>query len=48
MRILALTAGAARMYCGSRLRDNALAPELKRQGHLVKMCRDLKIHAEEI
>jgi glycosyltransferase involved in cell wall biosynthesis len=33
MRILALTAGAARMYCGSCLRDNALAAELKRQGH---------------
>ena len=35
MRILALTAGAARMYCGSCLRDNALAAELKRQGHHV-------------
>jgi glycosyltransferase involved in cell wall biosynthesis len=35
MRILALTAGAARMYCGSCLRDNALAAELKRQGHEV-------------
>ena len=33
MRILALTAGAARMYCGSCLRDNSLAAELKRQGH---------------
>jgi glycosyltransferase involved in cell wall biosynthesis len=33
MKILALTAGAARMYCGSCLRDNALAAELKRQGH---------------
>jgi glycosyltransferase involved in cell wall biosynthesis len=33
MRILALTAGAARMYCGSCLRDNALAAALKRQGH---------------
>ena len=27
MRILALTAGAARMYRGSCLRDNSLAPE---------------------
>jgi glycosyltransferase involved in cell wall biosynthesis len=33
MKILELTAGAARMYCGSCLRDNALAAELKRQGH---------------
>jgi glycosyltransferase involved in cell wall biosynthesis len=33
MKILLLTAGAARMYCGSCLRDNTLAAELKRQGH---------------
>jgi glycosyltransferase involved in cell wall biosynthesis len=33
MKILSLTAGAANMYCGSCLRDNALATELKRQGH---------------
>src|SRR5664279_276342 len=33
MKILAFTAGAAKMYCGSCLRDNALAAELKRQGH---------------
>jgi glycosyltransferase involved in cell wall biosynthesis len=33
MKILAFTAGAARMYCGSCLRDNALAAELKRLGH---------------
>jgi glycosyltransferase involved in cell wall biosynthesis len=33
MRILSLTAGAARMYCGSCLRDNALARELRRLGH---------------
>lgn len=33
MKILAITAGAADMYCGSCLRDNALAAELKRQGH---------------
>ncbi len=33
MRILYLTAGAAGMYCGSCLRDNALATELMRQGH---------------
>ncbi len=35
MRILYLTAGAAGMYCGSCLRDNALAAELFRQGHEV-------------
>ena len=33
MKILAFTAGAASMYCGSCLRDNALAAELRRQGH---------------
>jgi glycosyltransferase involved in cell wall biosynthesis len=33
MKILAFTAGAAQMYCGSCLRDNRLAAELKRQGH---------------
>jgi glycosyltransferase involved in cell wall biosynthesis len=37
MRILALTAGAARMYCGSCLRDNSLAAELQRQGHDVTL-----------
>lgn len=33
MRILSITAGAAGMYCGSCLRDNALAAELLKQGH---------------
>jgi glycosyltransferase involved in cell wall biosynthesis len=33
MRILSITAGAAGMYCGSCLRDNALASELLKQGH---------------
>jgi len=33
MRILSITAGAADMYCGSCLRDNALAAELLRRGH---------------
>jgi glycosyltransferase involved in cell wall biosynthesis len=37
MRILALTAGAASMYCGSCLRDNALAAELMAQGHEVTL-----------
>src|SRR6187549_796743 len=32
MRLLYLTAGAAEMYCGSCLRDNALASALKRRG----------------
>lgn len=33
MNILFITAGAAGMYCGSCLRDNALAAELKSRGH---------------
>jgi glycosyltransferase involved in cell wall biosynthesis len=33
MRILSLTGGAGSMYCGSCLRDNALAAELLRRGH---------------
>lgn len=33
MKIIAFTAGAAQMYCGSCLRDNALAAEIRRQGH---------------
>ena len=37
MRILALTSGAANMYCGSCLRDNALAAELIAQGHDVML-----------
>ena len=37
MRILSLTAGAATMYCGSCMRDNALAAELIRQGHEVSL-----------
>lgn len=32
MKILSLTAGAANMFCGSCLRDNALAAELRRMG----------------
>ncbi len=35
MKILYITAGAAGMYCGSCLRDNALAAEWLRQGHEV-------------
>ena len=37
MRILSLTAGAASMYCGSCMRDNALAAELIRLGHDVTL-----------
>jgi glycosyltransferase involved in cell wall biosynthesis len=37
MKILALTAGAARMYCGSCLRDNSLAAEIKKQGHNITL-----------
>src|ERR1700693_1471999 len=33
MKILASPAGAAQMYCGSCIRDNALAAALKSQGH---------------
>jgi glycosyltransferase involved in cell wall biosynthesis len=33
MKIVSITAGAAGMYCGSCLRDNAMAAELLRQGH---------------
>jgi glycosyltransferase involved in cell wall biosynthesis len=37
MRILSITAGAAGMYCGSCLRDNALAIELMARGHDVTL-----------
>jgi glycosyltransferase involved in cell wall biosynthesis len=37
MRILSLTAGAATMYCGSCLRDNAIAIELIARGHEVTL-----------
>ncbi len=37
MKILSLTAGAASMYCGSCLRDNALAAELRRMGHEITL-----------
>jgi glycosyltransferase involved in cell wall biosynthesis len=37
MNILSITAGAAGMYCGSCLRDNALAVELMRRGHQVTL-----------
>jgi glycosyltransferase involved in cell wall biosynthesis len=37
MRILSITAGAASMYCGSCLRDNALAAQLIARGHDVTL-----------
>ncbi|MGH9768889.1 MAG: glycosyltransferase family 4 protein, partial [Blastocatellia bacterium] len=37
MKVLYITAGAAGMYCGSCLRDNALATELIKQGHDVTL-----------
>jgi glycosyltransferase involved in cell wall biosynthesis len=37
MNILSITAGAASMYCGSCLRDNALAAELLAKGHTVTL-----------
>jgi glycosyltransferase involved in cell wall biosynthesis len=37
MRVLSITAGAASMYCGSCLRDNALARELLARGHDVTL-----------
>lgn len=37
MKILSLSAGAANMYCGSCMRDNALAAELMRLGHEVTL-----------
>ena len=37
MRLLYITAGAAKMYCGSCLRDNALAAELISRGHDVEL-----------
>ncbi len=37
MRILTLTAGAASMYCGSCMRDNALAARLIKLGHDVTL-----------
>ena len=37
MKILSITAGAADMFCGSCLRDNALAAELLARGHDVTL-----------
>jgi glycosyltransferase involved in cell wall biosynthesis len=51
MRILSLTAGAAQMYCGTCMRDNALASELIRQGHdvvLIPMYTPTKTDEENV
>ena len=37
MKLLSITAGAGGMYCGSCLRDNALAAQLKSLGHDVTL-----------
>lgn len=37
MNVLSITAGAADMFCGSCLRDNALAAELMARGHQVTL-----------
>src|SRR5258705_10223374 len=37
VKILYLTGGAGQMYCGSCLRDNALATELMARGHDVSL-----------
>jgi glycosyltransferase involved in cell wall biosynthesis len=37
LKLLSITAGAANMYCGSCLRDNALAAELRARGHDVML-----------
>ncbi len=51
MRIYYITAGAAGMYCGSCIRDNALAAELIRQGHqvlLVPLYTPIRTDEEDV
>jgi glycosyltransferase involved in cell wall biosynthesis len=51
MRILSITAGAANMYCGSCLRDNALARTLIKQGHdvtLVPLYTPTRVDEENV
>src|SRR5580693_4337746 len=38
LRIVQLTPGAGKMYCGACLRDNALVSALRRMGHAVVMA----------
>ena len=37
LRIVQLTPGAGKMFCGACMRDNALAASLRRLGHAVTM-----------
>jgi hypothetical protein len=37
MKIVAFTAGAGPMYCGSCIRDNALAAEIRSAGHDINL-----------
>ena len=51
MNVCILAAGAAGMYCGSCMRDNALAAALKRQGHgvtLVPLYTPLKTEPQTV
>jgi hypothetical protein len=45
MKILAFTAGAAKMYCGSCLRDNALAADGVRQHYGVSPMAERTLEA---
>ena len=38
LRMVQLTPGAGKMYCGACLRDNALVTALRQQGHSVVMA----------
>ena len=38
LRIVQLTPGAGKMFCGACLRDNALVSALRQQGHSVVMA----------
>jgi hypothetical protein len=51
MRILSVTAGAASMYCGSCLRDNAVAAALIARGHdvtLIPLYTPLRTDEENV
>ncbi len=37
MRIIQITPGAGKMYCGNCFRDNALVAALRKEGHEVTM-----------
>ena len=51
MKIAYIAAGAAGMYCGSCLRDNAVASALMRLGHevtLVPLYTPLRLDREDV